>query len=219
MVVRRIASVGGLVHLLILQRDLHNVTLVGHSLGGGIALILALRLLDSEPSRLRRLVIVSGAAHGQRLPPFVGIARVPVLGSALMRLVGARRLVRRVLRSIVYDKNSVTRAQVEGYAEPLRSPEARRALVDTALQIVPENLEAITRRYSEIAVPVLLLWGRSDRVVPLGVGELLGHVLPRARLVVLDRCGHLPAEERPDDAWDVVSAFLDGRTQDLPASL
>ena len=64
-----------LVHRLLVQRELTAVTLVGHSLGGGVALITALRLIDESASRLRRLVIVAGAAYQQRLPPFMLLAR------------------------------------------------------------------------------------------------------------------------------------------------
>lgn len=197
-----------LIHRLILQRDLRRVTLVGHSLGGGVALLTALSLLDDETGRLHRMVIVAGAAYRQRLPPFVALARHRRLSTALMRFFGARRVVRFVLRTIVHRPQDVTRGQVEGYAEPLSTPEARGALIATALQIQPFDLDATTRRYPEIDVPALLLWGRHDRVVPLAVGESLGRALPQGRLVVLEECGHLPAEELPVESLKVLEAFL-----------
>jgi len=198
-----------LVYLLIRQRGFRNLTLVGHSLGGGVALLVAERLSRSDPDRLARLVIVAGAAYRQKLPPFVALARLGWLARALLRIAGARRVVRVVLRSIVYDRNTVTDAQVEGYAEPLASPEARRALVDTALRIVPRNMDQIAAGYREIRAPVLLLWGREDRVVPLSVAHRLESELPSARLVILEACGHLPPEERPDESWAAVERFLD----------
>lgn len=210
------ADQAALVHRLVLDRDLRDVTLVGHSLGGGVALITALRLLEEHPLRLRRLVIVAGAAYLQRMPPFVALARRPRLSRALLRLLGARFVAREVLRSCVYDVTTVTREQVEGYAEPLRAPHAARGLLRTALRIVPSDLEALTARYREITVPTLLLWGRWDRVVPLSVGRRLARTLPDGRLVVLEACGHVPAEERPEASLQILEAFLDGR---LPRSL
>jgi pimeloyl-ACP methyl ester carboxylesterase len=205
------ADQADLVHALVVRRDLRNVTLVGHSLGGGVALITALRLLDKEPERLRSLVVVAGAAYLQRMPPFVALARRPRVSRALLRLLGSRFIAREVLRSCVYDPTTVTREQVDGYAEPLRAPHAARGLIRTALRIVPSDLEALTARYSEIAVPTLLLWGRCDPVVPLGIGRRLARTLPHAALVVLDACGHVPAEERPEASLRVLEAFLDGR--------
>lgn len=51
------------------------------------------------------------------------------------------------------------------------------------------------RRCGEIRIPVLLLWGSEDRIVPLALGEQLETAIPGARLVVLERCGHVPQEE------------------------
>lgn len=200
-----------LVHRLILQRDLRRITLVGHSLGGGVALLTALRLLDDGTDRLHRMVLVAGAAYPQKLPPFVALAKRGRLAAGLMRLLGARRVVRFVLRTIVHRPEDVTRSQIEGYADPLSTPEARAALITTALQIQPPDLKATARRYAEIDVPTLLLWGRQDRVVPLSVGEALSRALPQARLVVLDACGHLPAEELPLESARILEAFLTGR--------
>ena len=198
-----------LVHKLVDTLGLQSLTVIGHSLGGGVALLTALRLMDAGASCLERLVIIGGAAYEQRLPPFVGLAERPRLGSFLFRLVGAERVVARVLRSIVHDPSGVSPDQVLGYAGPLRSPEAIRALIDTARQIVPADLHMTTGRYKEIDVPTLLLWGRGDRVVPLAVGERLARAMPNARLHVMESCGHLPAEERPDESFAVVARFLD----------
>jgi pimeloyl-ACP methyl ester carboxylesterase len=195
---------------LIAERDLRDLTLVGHSLGGGVALLTALGLLDRDGERLRRLVVVAGAAYDQKLPPFVKFADHPRLSALLFRALGPKLVVGAVLRSIVYDRTSVDADQVRGYAAPLESADAVRALSDTAKQIRPAELERITARYAELAVPSLIIWGRHDRVVPLWVGERLGRALPQARLHVLERCGHLPAEELPDESWAVLQAFLDG---------
>jgi pimeloyl-ACP methyl ester carboxylesterase len=199
-----------LVHGIIRDMDLADLTLMGHSLGGGVALLAALRLLDEGMLHaLSGLVLVAAAAFPQRLPPFVALARYPGFSSAMMRALGARFVVRQALRSMVYDPSDITPEQVEGYAPPLESPAAHRALIRTALQILPEDLDVLSRRYGQLDVPALLLWGRQDRVVPLAVGRRLAATLPRAELVVLERCGHLPAEERPAESLAAVTAFLE----------
>lgn len=198
-----------LVLRLVQERELRRVTLVGHSLGGAVALLTALGLLDAGERRVARLVIVAGAAYDQRLPPFVRLADYPTLSATAFRALGATRVVRAVLEQIVYDPGSVDDEQVRGYAGPLDSADALRALLETARQIRPADLDSITARYREIDVPSLLLWGRADRVVPLAVGERLARELPNARLHVLERCGHLPAEEVPDESYALLEAFLD----------
>lgn len=198
-----------LVSRLIAQRDLKRITLVGHSLGGGIGLLVALHLQSADDGRLHRLVLVAGVAYAQKLPPFVTLARHPHSSGLIWRLLGPRRIVRWVLRTIVHDPSRVTARQVAGYAQPLTCRGARAALIASALQIVPADLECMVDRYRTLGVPTLLLWGRADRVVPLAVGERLARDLPHATLVVLEACGHLPAEELPGDSWAALEEFLD----------
>ncbi len=195
-----------LVHRLIVQEDLRDLTLIGHSMGGGIALAVALSLV--EEGRLERLILVSSAAFPQPLPGFITLARRGRLTRWLLAMIPKGPLVGLILRAIVFDRASVTASQVEGYAAPLRSPQTRLALIHTALQIMPEDGAEHTARYGEIDVPTLLLWGRHDRVIPLSVGERLLSVLPRARLEVLEECGHLVPEELPEASLEMVLGFL-----------
>jgi len=194
------------VHRLIVREDLRALTLVGHSMGGGIALLLALRLLSE--GRLERLILVSSAAYPQPLPGFIRIAQRSRLTRWVLAMIPKGPLIRLVLRSIVFDRTKITAAQVDGYAAPLRNEHNRLAIVQTALQILPPGLADHTARYREIELPTLLLWGRHDPVVPLSVGEKLLSVLPRARLEALEECGHLVPEELPEDSLNVVLEFL-----------
>ena len=201
-----------LVHRLIVQKDLHELTLVGHSMGGGIGLLVALRLL--EEGRLERLVLVSGAAYPQRPPPFIALATRGRLSEWGLRFFPKRLLIRRVLRSIVFDPEAVTDAQVAAYAEPFYSPPHRTALIKTAVQIVPPDLAKITKRIPEIDLPTLLLWGRHDWIVPLDVAERLLAALPNAQLEIMENCGHVPPEELPKESLEIVLKFLRGEGKD-----
>jgi pimeloyl-ACP methyl ester carboxylesterase len=194
---------------MILALDLRRVTLVGHSMGGGVALLTTLRLRDrGEGHRVARLVSVAGTAYEQKIPYYVDMLRRPPT-QLLVPLLPTRWLIRRILESIVFDPSAVTEEQVEDYTKPLRSWAAKRAVVAAALQVVPEDLDRIVARYPELDVPTLIVWGRHDPVVPLSVGERLARELPDARLVVLDRCGHLPSEELPEQSLAVVRRFLE----------
>jgi pimeloyl-ACP methyl ester carboxylesterase len=198
---------------LIRERDLSRITLVGHSLGGGVALYVALGLRDAcEARRLDRLVLVAGAAYWQPLPLFVALARHPRLSRLALRALGPERVIALALRAIVFDPGDITTEQIRGYAAPLYDPAALVGLFDSARQIVPPDLDRLTARYAEIDVPTLLLWGRQDPAVPLWVGRRLAGVLPRSTLCVLERCGHMPAEERPEESLAALRAFLDAHS-------
>ena len=190
------------------REDPDHLTVMGHSLGGGVALLIALSMAEQDDRRLRRLVIVAGAAYAQRLPRFVTLARHPRLAGAALKLVGPERTIRHVLRSIVHDRATVEPDQVRTYAEALRTKEGIRAMLDGARQIVPKELNRLTADYPTLDVPTLLLWGRQDRVVPVSIAHRLCRDLPNAQLKVLEECGHIPHEERPIASLQILEAFL-----------
>lgn len=203
--------------------DLDDCTIVGHSMGGGIALLVALELTRRAAAggrpRLGGLVSVAGAAYPQREPPFVHLARrgwVATLGFAILP---KRWLVRMAMRQIVVQADAVTPERVEAYARPMREAARRRAFLDCARRIVPPDIAAVTARIPEIDVPALCLWGRQDPVIPLSIGERLARDLPRGRLVVLEHCGHQVVEEQPDESLALLREFLAARGRQTDSGL
>jgi len=200
---------GDLLVQLIEALDLEQVTLIGHSLGGGVALLAAITLLERPPKRLSRLVLVASVAYRQPLPPFVTLARWPLLSTVALRMVGARRVIRAALRQIVYRSDAVTEDQVNAYAEPLTKPDGVRAALAAGRVIVPPSVDELPAQIARLDLPALLIWGDTDRVVPLWVGQRLARDLPNARLEVIPECGHVPPEEHPGRSLQLVEAFLD----------
>ena len=197
-----------LLYRAILQEDLRGLTLVGHSLGGAVVILTSLMLLDREPERLSRLVLIAGAGM-PCMPRHIGLGRIPVLGRIWVRYLPARSMVRYALKLAVYDQNTITASQVEAYAEPLTGKEARNALKKTVRQLLSLDVDAIIERYPELEVPTLLLWGEADRIVPLWVAEELERRLPDARLEVIEECGHIPPEEKPQESLEILMDFLE----------
>lgn len=190
------------------RHELRGLTLIGHSYGGAVALLLAIRWQRRDPGRLRRLVLVSSAAYPQPLPLYMALAARPLLGPLFLRLVPAERLVRLALEAAFHRHERIPGDAVRSYARPLKTAGGRYALVQTARQLLPPNPHAVTARYASITVPTLLLWGREDRIIPLAVGERLHRAIPRSTLCVLDDCGHIPQEERPEETLERIRCFL-----------
>lgn len=182
--------------------------LLGHSLGGGVATAMALTRQREEHGKTRALIIMAGAILPQSLPRYISLARIPFLGELGLALVPSRPLVRRVLREIVHDPACVTEGVVERYAHGLRSFRVRRTLLETARSLDVEAARVLAAQVGELTLPVLLLWGASDRVVPVGQGRTLADLIPGAKLTVLEECGHLPQEEQPRAALDTILGFL-----------
>jgi pimeloyl-ACP methyl ester carboxylesterase len=197
-----------LVESFIDSHRLTSISLVGHSFGGGVALAIASNLAVRSPSVLSRLVLIDAASYRQDLPWFITALKLPVFGWLSQHGLPVRSQVRRVLNTAYHDDGRVTDEQVEAYAAPLRLSGGKYALRETAKQIVPGNIDEISKGYPSIAVPTLVIWGRHDAVVPLVNGERLAREIPNARLVVVDDAGHIPHEERPAAVASVLRDFL-----------
>lgn len=197
-----------LIYGYIVERDLRNVTLMGHSMGGGIAALLAIRFAQEGEGRLRSLVLVDSIMYPQAIPYFVTLLRIPLLARSVMALVPPTWMVRLVCRLAFFDHDKIRPDVVEEYARPLRTAEGRYALAKTAEQLIPKNIDAILGKLKLVTVPTLLVWGENDRIVPPDVGRRLERDLPQAMLRLIPRCGHLPFEEQPDRLVDEMERFL-----------
>jgi pimeloyl-ACP methyl ester carboxylesterase len=190
--------------------SLDEFVLVGHSFGGAVCLRAVQFERGGAAMGVRGLVLVDSAAYPQEMPDFVRLFRLPVLGELALWLVPLAIGARLALRSACFDRATVSTEAVGAYARAAGLPGGRRALLATAREIVPRNLDAITRAYAEIDLPTLVLWGEHDTVVPLAVGKRLAEEMPNARLEVLAECGHVPHEERPEETARLIGSFLAG---------
>jgi pimeloyl-ACP methyl ester carboxylesterase len=198
-----------LIHQFIIQQDLRGLTLVGHSMGGAVALFVALRLMKEKSDRLSALVVVDGAAYRQKLPLFIAILRLPIIRSVVFFLLSDKANTRLILKKSYFDDTKITKEQIKAYAEPLGMPGGKYALVSTAEKIIPSNIDQITQEYPNITIPTLIIWGRQDEIVPLSVGETLHQAIRQSEFEVIDECGHIPSEEKPDETIKILQRFLE----------
>lgn len=182
---------------------LEEAVLVGHSAGGSVAVLAALR----HPERVEALVLVGAAIYEGGTPGWLG----PLLRTPQMRRLGpliARRLGRtggELLGSAWYDPAAISTATVEGYEKPLRVQNWDKALWEHVMASRPLELE---NRLREVRVPVLVITGDSDRIVPPEQSARLAAELTNAKLVTIAGCGHLPQEECPEAFVGAVASFL-----------
>ncbi len=195
------------VRAFIRQAKLSRITLVGHSYGGMVALRLALdRRL--EPHRISRLVLMATPAFPQAFSAGVDFLRKPVLPYLALLLVPPELTATLALMMESVGMNRFSERDVSIYAGPLSDPGGPHALIETALQIVPDDLPHIMARYPTITKPTLAVWCRQDEVVPLSTGERLVRTLPKARLAVVEGCNHMPAEQAPVAVANEIRRFL-----------
>lgn len=182
---------------------IRRATIVGHSMGGGIAQ----RLAISDPRRVERLVLVAAVdasaapAWGHRggRHPAWGVARFAAGFPGLVR-----GLTSRGLRQVVADPATVTDEMVDGYAEPL----LMRGTLACMEKMAADTAREAPGDLSRITAPTVVVSGERDRIVPARVGEGLTAKIRGARHVMLGATGHLPAEECPEAFVEEVLAFL-----------
>lgn len=195
---------------LIANRDLRNLTIVGHSFGGGVALVLALSEDPRLEGRISKLVLLDTIAYPQDIPVFFRMLDMPVFSHLGVRMVPPAVQTRIALQIAYLDNSKIEDEEVETYAAPLRTAAGKHAIIHSARQIMPEGLEEISERYKSIELPTLILWCDHDRIVPLDVGLKLRRTLPNARLEIVDGCGHMPQEEQPETTLELIEGFLGG---------
>jgi pimeloyl-ACP methyl ester carboxylesterase len=193
---------------LILDRDLHDLTLVGHSFGGGVALLLALEADGRLQGRIARLVLLDTIAYPQSIPVFFKLLDMPLVSQLSVRMAPPTLQIQMALRIAYYDKSKIGADEIAAYAEPMKTAAGKHAIIYSARQIMPDDVAQISARFASITLPTLILWCDHDRIVPLNIGLKLRREMPNAIFRLVDQCGHMPQEEQPEATLLQIRRFL-----------
>jgi len=184
--------------------EIDEAVLAGNSAGGAIAMLTAL----AYPQRVRGLILLDPAVYaGGGSPPWIR----PLLGTPQMQHVGpliARRIQEWGLdfaRAAWHDPSRITPDIWAGYTRPLQAENWDRALWNLTAASSQPDLPA---QLSRLTLPVLVITGDDDRIVPTEQSVRLAGELPQAQLAVMEACGHTPHEECPVPTLAAIQAFL-----------
>jgi pimeloyl-ACP methyl ester carboxylesterase len=188
-----------------------RATIVGHSLGGGVAM----QFFYQFPQRTERLVLVSSGGLGHEVSSLLRGAALPG-ASPLLRLVTQRRLVDAIdaagerLRA----RGSAKGVYLEAVARalrPLHDPGSRRAFLQTLRSVIDvhgQHVSAADRLYLLGDRATLIVWGERDRTIPIAHGRAAHEAIPRCRFETLPRAAHFPHLEDPEGLAAILSDFL-----------
>jgi pimeloyl-ACP methyl ester carboxylesterase len=196
--------------LLALGHD--HATFVGHSLGGGIAMQISYQF----PERCERLVLVDSGGLGRDVSLLLRAATLP--GSEFVlpllsasRLLDAGRLAGSALGRLGLRAGTDIEEMARGHAT-LSDREARAAFVQTLRSVVEpggQRVNASNRLYLAKHLPLLLVWGERDSLIPVAHGREAHEHVPGSRLEVFADSGHFPQLDEPERFLDVLVDFID----------
>jgi pimeloyl-ACP methyl ester carboxylesterase len=198
--------------------DVDRVSVIGHSLGGGVGMQFAYQF----PERCERLVLVSSGGAGRQTNQMLRFIAIPGAESVLPLLAvpGTRQFVAMVMFALRVFGADIGRdtADLARLFESFPDRTARSAFLRTLRGSVDRHGQVITmldRCYLAEGIPTLLIWGARDAVIPVAHGRVLNSAMTRSRLEVFPDAGHFPHRSNPDQFLAVVREFL---TETAPAS-
>lgn len=192
------------------ELGLERATLVGNSMGAGLAMGLAL----TDPEKVDRLVLISG------LPPHVEESlaspimkravtlHVPVWLAEFGSWLFGSRPTETILKEIVFDHTLLTPAVVERSNRNRRAPGFLPPLMSLRDHL-PQWESTFAPRVNSITHSTLILWGEEDRLFPRQVGHDLHKLIPGSTLHLIPKAGHIPQWERPDIVNGFILQFLE----------
>lgn len=179
------------------ERISEPMVLVGNSLGGHLALRIAL----AEPARVRALVLAGSSGLFERTFE-KDVQHRP-----------SRDWIDRKITDLFCDPSRMPPGVIDRAFEELSQRKAARALVRLSRTAKADHMGD---RLPLITQPTLLLWGRQDSVTPPAVAEEFASLIPAARIHWIESCGHAPMIERPEEFADGIRVFLDEIGVDTP---
>jgi len=182
--------------------ELGPAAVVGHALGGAVALTLAAR----HPELVSRLALIDSLCYDSGTGRYGELALLPFVGGLMLKQLWGRGLFRRHFQETVFGPaSSVAVARIDRYYDAFNAPAARSSALATLRATV--DTRGIVAQTTRIQAPTLVIWGRRDRVWPASFGQRLSREIRGSGFELLD-CGHSPQEERPAEIVRILRRFL-----------
>lgn len=189
-----------------------KVSVIGHSFGGGVAMQFAYQF----PERTERLMLVDPGGLGREVTALIRTITLPgwQMAMAAATLPGIRHVETTVMRLLAPVYPSYTRdfGEIADIVESWRDPRTRRAivhLVRAAIDWRGQVLSMRDRAYLTEEMPVHVLWGAEDRVIPASHADIVQELAPSARVTVMPDCGHFPHKDQPHTFARLVTEWLE----------
>jgi pimeloyl-ACP methyl ester carboxylesterase len=188
-----------------------RVSVVGHSFGGGVAMQFAYQF----PERTERLILVGSGGLGPEVSPAIRAITTPGFQQAMgvLTLPGVRHAGRAGLRALAATGIRATRdlAEVAEIYDSFKDPRTRAAIRHVVRAVVDWRGQIVTmsdRAYLTEAMPMCVVWGRNDLVIPVRHANHAATLAPTARVEIIPNAGHFPHKDHPQRFVKIVNDFI-----------
>ncbi len=171
-------------------------------------LINVLLTKSESKARIEKMILIDCAAYNDEIPFFIKVLTNKVLNFLSQRVLNKLFVTKISLNRLFYDDSKVTAKIIERYAYFLGTPAIAKSMTRSAKQIIPNNYYELIEEYKRIETKILIIWGYNDPVIPRKVGEKLNANLKNSRLMVINKCGHIPQEECPNETYMMMEDFF-----------
>ena len=184
--------------------NIQKASLVGHSMGGGTSVCFAVRHRD----KVNKMILVDSAGMPNPLPILGKIANLPMVGEFMYGL-NSNFLRRMTLATTwIYDRGHITDDYFENVTRFHKIGGTTEVMLKVLRKQFFHTLADEVRRLGEMDVPILLVWGRHDKAVPLERGQEMHGLLKGARLEIFEQAGHCPHDEQSERFDQLAVDFL-----------
>jgi pimeloyl-ACP methyl ester carboxylesterase len=195
------------------QLGIDRLTLVGHSLGGGIAM----QFCYLFPERVERLALVSSGGLGRSISPLLRTATIPGAGWVLPLIASnwVRRraeVLERSLSRVGWHPSSEMAEAWEGFTS-LSDGDSRRAFLATIRSVVDpggQTVNAHDQLPRSTGIPTLIVWGTRDRIIPASHATTALQAISGSRLELFEGVGHFPHLAEPERFAQTLTKFMTG---------
>jgi pimeloyl-ACP methyl ester carboxylesterase len=188
---------------------LQKFALAGNSMGGGVAA----RFAEIYPDRVTALILVDAGGMqskmGDRIPLAFQLLRMPWLQSVLVR-ADPKPLVREGLAKAIVRKAVLTEQMIDLYSD-MALLEGSRAATFERFNQTGDDPTYVKVHISALKMPVLILWGEQDHLIPVSSAHTWNAAIPGSKLIIYPATGHIPMEEVADQSAADVRKFLSAR--------